>query len=101
MIRGTTPTQIFNVPIDLREAKVYVTYSQKGQVILEKTNEDLEITEFDIRVILTQEDTLKFSTDVVFIQIRYVTSEGYAAASDIITVPVDGILKQGVISYGN
>lgn len=53
MFRGTTPTQIFNVPVDLRESTVYVTYSQEGQVIIEKTNNELEITEFQVKVSLT------------------------------------------------
>ena len=70
--RGSTPTNTFNVNIDLTDATVYVTYSQKGQVILEKTNANMTINSDSIVVELTQEDTLKFSTGDVEVQIRYV-----------------------------
>jgi len=43
--RGTTPTNTFNVNIDLREATVYVSYAQRGILLVDKTGTDLFITE--------------------------------------------------------
>lgn len=97
--RGSTPTNTFNVNIDLTDATVYITYCQKGQTIVEKTNSDITITSDSIVVELTQEDTLKFSVGDVEIQIRYVKEDGTADASNIITVSSARILKDGLISH--
>lgn len=97
--RGSTPTNIFNLNFDLTDATVYVTYSQKGKVIVEKTNQDLIITEDSVVVSLTQEDTLKFAVGDVEVQLRYVKSDGTADASNIMTVSATKILKDGLISY--
>ena len=44
--RGTTPTNKFNVSMDLTEATVlYITYAQLGKTVIEKTLADVtEIT---------------------------------------------------------
>ena len=98
MRRGSTPTNTFTVDIDLRQATVYVSYSQGGQVVVEKTNADLTIEESSIEVKLTQEDTLAFGLGEVYIQIRYVFPfTGDADASNIIRTTADRILKDGVI----
>ena len=97
--RGSTPTNIFNLNFDLTDATVYVTYSQKGKVIVEKTNQDLIITEDSVVVSLSQEDTLKFAVGDVEVQLRYVKSDGTADASNIMTVSATKILKDGLISY--
>ena len=99
MRRGTTPTHKFKVPIDLRSAvKVYITYKQGNQVKVEKTKDDMEITEDQITLQLTQEDTLAFSTiGDVEIQCRARYADGAAPASNIKKVPVCKILKEGII----
>lgn len=97
--RGSTPTHTFNVNVDLREATVYVTYSQRGQVIVEKTGDDLTITEESVTLSLTQAETLQFNNGRVEIQIRYVTADGFADASNIIIVDTERILKEGVITH--
>lgn len=100
MIRGTTPQHSFAVNLDLTKATVYVTYNQKS-VTVEKTGEDLEITPYNIKVKLTQEDTLSFvAGKPVRVQIRYITEDGYADASDIYELEVEDILKNGEIYYG-
>ena len=100
MIRGTTALNIFTTDKDLRDARVYVTYSQKGRVVCEKTNEDIVINEDSIAVGLEQTDTLRMSAkDPLQIQIRYVKEDGTANASNIITTTVDDVLKGGVIHY--
>jgi len=99
MKRGTTPTNTFKTNIDLTGATVFLTYSQRGRVVLEKTGDDLEITAEAIVTRLTQKDTLGFDAlQKVSIQIRYVFPDGTAGASNIMTVTVGEILKDGEIS---
>lgn len=97
--RGSTPTNTFSVNIDLTDATVYVSYWQRGKVIIEKTGDDLAITEDRIVVSLSQKDTLALQTGEVEIQIRYVMPDGTADASNIIKVNSERILKDGEITY--
>jgi len=101
MKRGTTPINIFKTNIDLTGARVYVTYSQSGRVVLEKTDDAVEVAEDAITVHLSQKDTLAFNASLhqVQMQIRYVTSDGTADASNIMTAEVADVLKDGEISY--
>ena len=99
MKRGTTPTNTFKTNIDLTGATVFLTYSQRGRVVLEKTGDDLEISAEAIVTWLTQKDTLGFDAlQKVSIQIRYVFPDGTAGASNIMTASVGEILKDGEIS---
>ena len=99
MKRGTTPINTFKTNIDLTGATVFVTYTQRGRIILEKTGADLEISEDAVITRLTQRDTLGFDAiQKVSIQIRYVFPDGTAGASNIMTASVGEILKDGEIS---
>ena len=98
--RGTTPTNTFNVNVDLREARIYISYYQRGRVVVEKTGEDLTVIESQITTELTQEETLRFKAGPVRIQIRYVMPDGTADASNIIETTAEEILKDGEIAYG-
>ena len=100
MIRGTTPRNTFKVNLDLRECDVlYVTYKQAGRTIIEKTINDVTITENTVVVKLTQAETLKFASGDVplSIQIRAGWANGERVASTKIRTTVDGILKDGEI----
>lgn len=97
--RGSTPTNVFNVNIDLTGATVFVSYSQNNKVIVEKTGADVTIESDKITVALSQTDTLSFQNGRTEIQIRYVMSNGEADASNIIAVDAQRILKDGVITY--
>lgn len=99
MRRGTTPTHIFKTSIDLTEAEViFITYRQGNKNVLEKSREDLIITDEQVSVKLTQEETLLFSiNDAVKIQIRAKYADQSAIASNVITTKADVILKEGVI----
>jgi len=97
MRRGSTPTNTFDVDIDLTNATVFVSYEQGGRVVLEKTGEDLTITAESIVLNLTQEETLAFVPGKVNIQIRYVFPNGTADASNIINTTFERIIKDGVI----
>lgn len=98
MRRGTTPTNIFNVDVDCTTAEsIYVTYSQYGRTKFEKTIEDIDVTEEEMSVKLTQEETLKLREGNVTIQIRVKFPDGTAIASNLIQTTADKILKEGVI----
>lgn len=98
MFRGTTPTNIFNVDIDLTNAEViYITYKQQNKVVIEKTKDDITATTETLTVKLTQDETLKLTEREVEIQIRARFSDGTALASNIIKTTASKILKDGVI----
>lgn len=103
--RGTTPIHKFwlktkqGEPIDLRSAVVvYMTYKQDGRVIVEKTKDDMTITEDLIEIQLSQTDTLGFcDKKEVEIECRARFADDQAIASCIVKTPVCKILKEGVI----
>ena len=98
MYRGTTPNNIFSVDIDLTGAEVvYITYSQKGETVIEKTIDDITITSESLTVTLTQAETLRLKEREVEIQIRARFPNGDAVASEVIKTTAGRILKEGVI----
>lgn len=100
MKQGTTSTNVFNTTEDLRGAKIFVTYTQRGRTVLEKTNKDIVVNENNITVPLFQSDTLRFVANMpIFIQIRCVKEDGTASASNIVETTIEKALKGGVIRY--
>ena len=124
IMRGTTPYHSFILPIKAEEIdKIYLTYLQNDKVILDKTNEDVTITDIvdlyenasmeelteeelnSCQVVLhmSQEDTLAFKfypaaeKNIAVIQVRLLTTDGEAYASDPVTERIMGVLKDGVI----
>lgn len=123
IVRGTTPYHTFIVPMDPEQlSEVYVTYMQNNEVVIDKTTADITIepveeelenasmeepTEFtissQITLHLTQEDTLKFKfypaaeRNIAVVQMRVLTTDGEAYASNPIHERVFGVLKDGVI----
>lgn len=101
MIRGTTPVLEFELPFDTKLiAEAYVTISQNQKAIFEKNFAECIHSGKLLKVNLSQEDTLKLKSccnSHAEIQVRVRTKEGEALASDIISVHVGGILKDGVI----
>lgn len=96
-VRGTTPTHVFAVDLDLTGAEVVcLTYRQGGNV-LDKQKGELAITPERVEVRLTQEETLMFAARDVQVQFRARFPDGTAVASNIMTVRMDGVLKGGVI----
>lgn len=97
MFRGTTPTNVFNVDIDLTTAtEMYISYEQNKQVIVEKELSDCTVTAESVSVTLTQAETLLFQPGKVFVQIRAKIGST-AVASNIITTTAERILKDGAI----
>lgn len=99
MRRGTTPTHIFTTDTDLTNAVViYLSYEQYGEIVLEKTKEDMTVDSKQVKVTLTQEETLAFGDrGDVEMQIRARFPDDTAIASNIITADVERILKGGEI----
>ena len=98
MIRGTTPTFEFTLPFEVDAlAKCYISFSQFGRVVLEKNIDEVTTNGKKISFKLTQEETLRFAPDFIQIQIRCVTMDGEALASNIMNTHASLILKDGVI----
>lgn len=99
MIRGTTPTISFELPFDFVLVEhIWLTITQRGKEIFTKNETDMTVDEHNISVKLTQEETLMLNdSEIVKIQVRVKTSAGDALASNIAIVPVEEILKDGVI----
>lgn len=99
MKRGTTPTHTFTLPFDVDIIdKVRILYAQGGTLKLKKENADTTMAGNTISVALTQEDTLLLqSGKTVDIQLRVLTNDGNALASDIIRVFVETLLENEVL----
>ena len=122
--RGTTPYHSFVLPLKTEDiSQVYITYLQNNEIILDKSISDVEIADIEneyenasmnepledfepsceLTIHLTQEDTLKFhfypaaEKNVAVVQIRVLTTEGEAYASEPIHERIFGVLKEGVI----
>lgn len=101
MRRGTTPTleiKITGIEVAQLES-IYVTLSQyKKQVT--KEAEEITVDELNniLYVPLSQEDTLSLARGYVYIQMRAVTKDGLAVASDMQMTTMEEILKEGVIT---
>lgn len=97
MTRGTTPTLIFTVPYAAEEiSAAYITFAQYGKTVFEATDE-AEIADEQISVTLTQAQTLLLRPEKVSVQLRLRLAGGQAVASQIISIDVADILKEGVI----
>ena len=100
MYRGTTPTLVFTVTpeLDLSAlAEAWLTIRQ-AEVEITHSLPDLVPTEGGFSVTLTQAETLGLSASASCrVQLRALTGAGQAMASNILSLPVGGILKCGVI----
>lgn len=122
IIRGTTPYHSFIIPLLSEEIDtIYITYLQNEKIILDKSKEDVTITDLldlvddpddlteeeklcsQVELHLSQKDTLKFTfhpaarKNIAVIQIRVKDKGGEAYASDPIHERIMGALKDGEI----
>ena len=99
MHRGSTPTCLFDVNLDLRQAtKVLVTFKQGDLIVFEKDLPDVTVTETQVQVKLTQADTLKLDADKkVQMQIRAKFANGDTFPSDVMETTVEELLRDGEI----
>lgn len=103
MRRGTTPTITFTTGIEASEiVTAYITFAQGSQIVLDKNSDedDIVIQDNELILYLTQKDTLLFAKSgrpTAQVQVRLALQNDKAAASNIVTVNVDQILKDGEI----
>lgn len=69
--RGSTPTHSMEVPIDLTNALVEVTYAQHDRVVCQVNNEQMTITPTKVTWTLLSQQTLAMDTGEVSIQLHY------------------------------
>lgn len=102
MIKGTTPSLVFNLPFLaslIKSAEIIVRYVDGvKEVLIEKTLADCELGETSIETVLSQEETLQLpAPSTVDIQLRVLTTDDTALATEIYKVKVKRLLKEGVI----
>lgn len=111
MIRATTPKHFFIFQIDPTGfRRILVTYTQGDKIILEKEKDDLRFeqvvnpctqeTEWKGWYQLTQQETKLFEANSgkpVRVQVRVLTSDGDALASEKKTVSVVDVLNDEVL----
>ena len=103
MIRGTTPTHVFKIPLDVSLIeKLRVSYAQDGKVLITKQNSDQNVTleGETVKVRLTQEETLLFdhSKSIAYVQIRVKTTGGEVLSSRIMNFNVFEALNDEVLT---
>lgn len=99
MIRGTTPTHIFNLPFSVNEIKsVRITYEQNGENVLEKTEAHCLFSDKAIIVKLTQEETLLFEgRRKVYVQLKALTMTGDVLSHKAKAIDVNRCLTDEVL----
>jgi len=108
MFVATTPKHTFTFPVSPEEFKrILITYTQNDEVILEKTEQDLNFEELivDNQIVyvawlqLTQEETKKFDPEIgrFTVQVRALSNYGEAIAGGKHVFSVDSVLNDGVL----
>lgn len=99
MIRGTTPIHTFELPFLTEKIKsLSIAYAQRNNVLVRKTEEDCSLSKNTISVMLSQEDTLKFSDNyIVEIQIKVMDENGIVDVSDIMRETPEKVLDEVIL----
>ena len=99
MIRGTTPTHIFNLPIETEQIKeIKIIYAQNDEILLCKKREDCELDGKTVVVKLTQDETFLFDCKKpVQIEVRALLDNGVALKSPIELIDVGKCLDNEVL----
>lgn len=99
MIRGSTPTHNFKLPIETDTLdKIRIIYAQDDNILFVKEKDDCTCDGSTISVKLTQEETFKFDCKKsVQIQIRVKTINGDVIPSKEKLVSVEKCLDNEVI----
>ena len=101
MYRGTTPTLTFRLPIDTGSITVLsLAVAQAGQVKIEKALSDVQLDGNVVSCTLTEAETLSLTAGRGIdakIQLRVGVGGGQRMASQVFTVPVERILRDGAL----
>lgn len=110
MYRATTPRHTFIFEVDPLETfkSILITYAQCNRIILEKTEADLspvttetveQKTVYSTHLVLSQEETKKFNAKTnVMVQVRALTPNGEALASEQMSISVYEVLNDEVLT---
>lgn len=106
MIKGTTPTIIFNLKddneqvIDLSNYTVYLSLLDSDGRIMDISNDRLKFnSDKSFECTLTQEETLSLSDGYIKVQLRAIDQSGTAIASTVAKCYLSDIIKPGEIKY--
>lgn len=97
--RWTTPELTIHVPVDMREANVYITFKQDGFTVLEKDETQFTVNEDTLVVPLTQADTGRFKVGPIKFQIKYVFPDGSSDFSNPLETEIVEAFKNGALTY--
>lgn len=99
MIRGSTPTHNFKLPIETDKIeKIRILYAQDDTVLFVKEIDDCKCDGCNVSVTLTQEETFKFNCKkLVQIQLRIKTINGDVIPSKETLVSVEKCLDNEVL----
>lgn len=99
MTRGTTPIQIFKLPFFADEiTTLRITYKQGDNVVLEKTEADVEKVDRTLRYMLSQEESLKFDPKYsAFVQLRCKKRDGSVHATNPKKISVFDVFNEEVL----
>lgn len=100
MIRGSTPTLKFELPleIDNNVTKLRLTFKQNGEIVFEKTEKDIVINEQFFTVRLTQEETLMFDSSCpIRMQVKIRTTDGNVVPSDVVLIECKDVLSEEIL----
>ena len=100
MIRGTTQTLTFTLPIQADTITLLnIAFSQRRRIVFEKRLADVETYENTIKVTLREAETLKLMSDGSDVEIQLRVGVGdVRLASEIFRVSVDRVLKDGLLN---
>lgn len=101
MYRGTTPQIVLKLSAEIdfsRVVALWVTFRCLNTEITKMLEEVIiDDEKNEIRVSLTQEETLKLKSSPVQVQVRFRNDTDQAYASTIARFSINSILKEGVI----
>lgn len=97
IVRGSTPTHTFSIPFDTSAVTgVVIIYAQDGAEVLQKKTADCTITDHDVSVMLSQNDTLLFGAGKPAMVQLVVYAEERAFVSNMVEMSVSDILSEDV-----
>ena len=102
MFKYTTPILTFEFPyLDNNCSEVFITFTQAKKIVLDMDKNKISFGDGTCSVELTQEQTGMFTGGIPIVaQIRVLLVNGTATASNIISIPIESVLKSGVIGDG-
>lgn len=100
MYRATTPTHTFELPFNYEQYvnKILITYKQGNDIILEKTEKEVQYNGNSVYFKLTQAETNLFdSGNVVRVQVRVLTKGNESLASEEMLIMAKEVLNDKVL----